>query len=116
MGSTWNVLTLKSRYPRCRMSDGRFPPKYEALIFKRAERHDWQKMIAEVSAMYQAINGKRLTDYRLGEWLEIGHESAAILRDRGEPRATASELLKAKHAELSAQLRQSSGTGAVVTQ
>lgn len=68
-------------------------------------RHDWQKMIAEVRAMYQCLYGRRLTDYKLGDLMEVGHETIAILSVRGEPRHTAGELLKSLHASLLRQKR-----------
>lgn len=68
------------------------------------ERHDWQKMIAEVRAMYESLYGRILTNYKLGLLMDgIGHETVAILSKRGEPRHAAGEFLKALHAHLLSQ-------------
>ncbi len=65
------------------------------------ERRDWQKIIREVSAMYQIVNGRELTDYKLGDLIEMRRESVEILRVRGEPRVTPANLLLKLHTDLS---------------
>ncbi len=65
------------------------------------ERRDWQKIIREVSEMYQTVNGRELTDYKLGDLIEMRRESVEILRVRGEPRVTPANLLLKLHADLS---------------
>lgn len=64
------------------------------------ERHDWQQIVLEVREMYRAVEGKVLTDYKLGLMTEMSHMSVRILATRGEPKFRSGEKLLNLHADL----------------